>query len=151
MGLYLTFLQFADLWNTEHFSGSPTVKSGTRLQSVFFASCSQSVPAQGKNGAASGRNRLRSSLQSVSAQGKNGTALPPIQEVHTRAARALSAEHQTQDQDTSCPNTSSSTRVASKMPKTTSGSGCKSSAFSNSVSNAQSGITQELQEGLVGR
>jgi hypothetical protein len=100
-----------------------------------------------QSGATAGCNRLRSSLQSVPAQGKNGTDLPPVQDVHTRSARALSAEHQTQDQDTSCPNTSSSTRVASQMPKTTSGSGCKSIAFSSSVSNAQSGITQGLQEG----
>ena len=143
MGLR-TFLQFANLWYTKHLSGSPTVKSGTRLQPVSFVSCLQS-------GATAGCNRLRSSLQSLPAQGKNGTALPPVQDVHTRSAWALSAEHQTQDQDNSCPNTSSSTRVTSKMPKTTSGSGCKSIAFSSSVSNAQSGITQGLQEGLVGR
>jgi hypothetical protein len=144
MGVFFesTNLQFAKKWNTQHFTGSPEVKSGSRLQSVFFASCLESVPAQGKTGAAVVFNRLRSSLQSVPAQGKNGTFLPAVQESHTRAARALSAEHQTQNQDTGFSNTSSSIRLVSSMPKTSYGSNCKPRA--DCVSNTKSGVTESV-------
>ena len=143
MGVFFesTNLQFAKKWNTRHFTGSPEVKSG-RLQSVFFASCLESVPAQGKTGAAVVFHRLRSSLQSVPAQGKNGTFLPAVQESHTRAARALSAEHQTQYQDTGFSNTSSSIRLVSSMPKTSYGSSREPRA--DCVSNATSGVEESV-------